>query len=75
MGDNGNPLTLLDDMKAEPAPFAGIGVGILLLGYAVSRSRGGRADDDFSEDEDFTENSWSRKKTKNTMISKLRFVV
>ena len=55
LGDNANPLTLLDDMKAEPAPFAGIGVGILLLGYAVSRSRGGRADDDFSEDEDFTE--------------------
>ena len=55
LGDNGNPLTLLDDMKAEPAPFAGIGVGVLLLGYAVSRSRGGRADDDFSEDEDFTE--------------------
>ena len=41
-------------MKAEPAPFAGIGVGILLVGYAVTRSRGGR-DDDFSEDEDFTE--------------------
>ena len=55
LGDNGNPLTLLDDMKAEPAPFAAIGVGVLLLGYAVSRSRGGRADDDFSEDEDFTE--------------------
>ena len=55
LGDNANPLTLLDDMEAEPAPFAGIGVGILLLGYAVSRSRGGRADDDFSEDEDFTE--------------------
>ena len=54
-GDNANPLTLLDDMKAEPAPFAGIGVGVLLLGYAVTRSRGGRADDDFSEDEDFTE--------------------
>jgi hypothetical protein len=53
-GDNANPLTLLDDMKAEPAPFAGIGVGVLLLGYAVTRSRSGR-DDDFSEDEDFTE--------------------
>ena len=53
-GDNGDPLTLLDDMKAEPAPFAGIGVGILLVGYAVTRARGGR-DDDFSEDEDFTE--------------------
>ena len=54
-GDNANPLTLLDDMKAEPAPFAGIGVGVLLLGYLVTRSRGGSADDDFSEDEDFTE--------------------
>ena len=54
LGDNGDPLTLLDDMKAEPAPFAGIGFGILLVGYAVTRSRGGR-DDDFSEDEDFTE--------------------
>ena len=53
-GDNGSPLTLLDDMKAEPAPFAGIGVGILLLGYAVTRSRAGR-EDDFSEDEDYTE--------------------
>jgi hypothetical protein len=53
-GDNGDPLTLLDDMQAEPLPFAGIGVGILLVGYAVTRSRGGR-DDDFSEDEDFTE--------------------
>ena len=41
-------------MKAEPAPFAGIAVGILLVGYAVTRSRRGR-DDDFSEDEDFTE--------------------
>ena len=41
-------------MQAEPLPFAGIGVGILLVGYAVTRSRSGR-DDDFSEDEDFTE--------------------
>ena len=55
LGDNGNPLTLLDDMKAEPLPFAGIGVGVLLVGYAISRSRSGRVDDDFSEDEDFTE--------------------
>ena len=54
LGDNGNPLTLLDDMEAEPLPFAAIGVGILLVGYAVTRSRGGRVDD-FSEDEDFTE--------------------
>jgi hypothetical protein len=55
LGDNANPLTLLDDMKAEPAPFAGIGVAIMLVGYMVTRSRGGSGEDDFSEDEDFTE--------------------
>ena len=27
----------------------------MLVGYMVTRSRGGRGDDDFSEDEDFTE--------------------
>ena len=56
LGDNETPLTLLDDMKAEPAPFAGVGVAIMLLGYAANRARGGRAEvDEFGEDEDFTE--------------------
>ena len=56
LGDNGNPLTLLDDMKADPMPFAGVGVAIMLLGYVANRARGGRAEDDeFGEEEDFTE--------------------
>ncbi len=56
LGDAGTPLTLLDDMKAEPAPFAGLGAGILLLGFLANRARGGRAEDDeFGEDEDYTE--------------------
>ena len=56
LGDNGSPLTLLDDMKATPGPFAGIGAAVLLLGYAANRARGGRGEDDeFGEEEDFTE--------------------
>ena len=55
-GDTGTPLGLLDDMTAEPAPFAGLGAAILLLGYLGTKARGGREDDaEFSEDEDFTE--------------------
>ena len=43
-------------MTAEPAPFAGLGAAILLLGYLGTKARGGREDDaEFGEDEDFTE--------------------
>jgi hypothetical protein len=55
VGDNGDPLTLLDDMQADPAPFIGIGAGVLLLAFLGNKARGGREEDEFSEDEDFTE--------------------
>ena len=55
LGDNGAPLGLLDDMKADPAPFAGVGIGILALAFLGNKARGGRDEDEFGEDEDFTE--------------------
>ena len=55
LGDSGTPLTLLDDMKADPMPFAGIGAAVGLLGFALLRARGGSDEDEFGEDEDYTE--------------------
>jgi hypothetical protein len=42
-------------MKADPMPFAGIGASVGLLGFALLRARGGRDEDEFGEDEDYTE--------------------
>ena len=53
-GDNANELGILDDIKADPAPFAGIALVIALLIGMVARSTGGRGDED-DEFEDFDE--------------------
>ena len=54
-GDNGEPLGLLDDMKADPIPFAGVGLAVMALAFLGNKARGGRQEDEFGEDEDFTE--------------------
>ena len=50
-GDNANELGILDDITADPAPFAGIALVIALLVGLVARSTGGRSDegDEFDE--------------------------
>jgi len=49
-GDNANTLTLMDDIKSDPAPFLGIGLVIALLVGLVARTAGGRGDgDEFDE--------------------------
>ena len=64
LGDNANPLSILDDIKAEPLPFIGIAlVAILMLALIARTAGGGRDDDDefdmydeteqFLDDEDF----------------------
>ncbi len=63
-GDNANPVTLLDNVEADPGPYVGILAGIGGLGYLVvemSRRAGGKGvagaltgDEDFTEEfEDF----------------------
>ena len=63
-GDNANPVTLLDNVEADPGPYVGILAGIGGLGYLVvemSRRAGGKTvagaltgDEDFTEEfEDF----------------------
>ena len=62
-GDAGTPLTLLDDIKAEPLPFIGIALALLLVIVAIARSGGGKDEEDdldlydeteqFLDDEDF----------------------
>jgi hypothetical protein len=62
-GDAGTPLTLLDDIKAEPLPFIGIALAVLLVIVAIARSGGGKDEEDeldlydeteqFLDDEDF----------------------
>ena len=49
-GDNANSLTLMDDIKSDPAPFLGIALVIALLVGLVARTAGGRDDgDEFDE--------------------------
>ena len=55
LGDNGEPLGLLDDVKADPLPFAGVGLAVMALAFLGNKARGGRDEDEFGEDEDFTE--------------------
>ena len=47
MGDVGTPLTLMDDIEADPAPFAGVSI-VVLAGIALiaRSSRGGVEEDD-----------------------------
>ena len=63
-GDNANPVTLLDNVEADPGPYVGILAGIAGLGYLVvemSRRAGGKSvagaltgNEDFTEEfEDF----------------------
>ena len=44
-GDNGNPLGILDDISAEPAPFIGIAVVLIAVIALIARTAGGKDED------------------------------
>jgi hypothetical protein len=47
VGDVGTPLTLMDDIEADPAPFAGVSIVVLAGIVLIARSsRGGVEEDD-----------------------------
>ena len=55
-GDNGVTLTLLDDIGAEPAKAAGVGIGALLVALGLSRMmRGSEEEDEFDDEHDYTD--------------------
>ena len=56
LGDNANQLTLVDDINAEAAPFVGVVVAVIGLGYGlVKMSRSGGRDDDVDDGADYTD--------------------
>ncbi|SVD03109.1 uncharacterized protein METZ01_LOCUS355963, partial [marine metagenome] len=54
MGDEGTPLTFMDNVKADPQPFA-ISVIALLGAIVVVRRTMGGDEDEFDDEADFTE--------------------
>ena len=56
LGDNANQLTLVDDINADAAPFVGVVVAVIGLGYGlVKMSRSGGRDDDVDDGADYTD--------------------
>ncbi len=60
MGDVGTPLTLFDDIEAQPLPFVGVALVIIAMVVGIARStRGGDEDGDefdmYDETEEFEE--------------------
>ena len=55
-GDNGVELTILDDISAEPAKAAGVGIGVFIAALGLSRMfRGSEEDDEFDDEHDYTD--------------------
>jgi len=59
-GDNANKLTLIDDIRDDPGPFAGIGLAIaLVVGLGARFARSGTEEDDefdmYDETEEFVD--------------------
>jgi len=56
MGDVGTPLTFMDNVKADPQPFAIAVIALLGAIFVVRRTMGGGDEDDFEDDDsDYTE--------------------
>jgi hypothetical protein len=56
LGDNANQLTLVDDINADAAPFVGVVVLVIGLGYGlVQMSRSGGRNDDVDDGADYTD--------------------
>ena len=53
-GDNGAPLTFMDDVRADPQPFIMALIGIIALVFVARRAMGGDDEDDFDDGTDYS---------------------